>query len=103
MSNIKATVFGASGFLGTYVVNRLGKCGSAVLCPHRGDEVYQRHLKIMGDLGAIQHYQMSIRNVDEIERAVAGSNVVINLMGIQSETRCVRLRASVLHLVPLTC
>jgi len=86
VSGIKATVFGASGFLGTYVVNQLGKCGSHVLCPHRGDEIYLRKLKPMGDLGAINFYQMSIRNAEEIERAVAGSNVVINLMGIGSET-----------------
>jgi len=86
VSGIKATVFGASGFLGSYVVNRLGKIGSFVLCPYRGDELYLRKLKPMGDLGQINFYPMSIRNAAEIERAVAGSNVVINLMGIHAET-----------------
>jgi len=86
INGIKATVFGASGFLGTYVVNRLGKIGSQVLCPHRTDDIYMRKLKLMGDLGAIDFHQMSIRDANEIERVVAGSNVVINLMGVGSET-----------------
>jgi len=86
VSNIKATVFGASGFLGTYVVNRLGKIGSSITIPYRGDEIYLRKLKPMADLGQINMYPMSIRNVDEIEQAVAGSNVVINLLGIHLET-----------------
>ena len=87
VSGIKATVFGASGFLGQYVVNRLGKIGSSVVVPFRGDELWVRKMKPMGDLGQINLYPMSIRNVEEIETAVAGSNVVINLLGSHLETR----------------
>ena len=90
VSGIKATVFGASGFLGPYVVNRLGKIGSSITIPYRGDEIYLRKLKPMADLGQINMYPMSIRNVDEIEQAVAGSNVVINMLGIHLETRRAR-------------
>jgi NADH dehydrogenase (ubiquinone) 1 alpha subcomplex subunit 9 len=86
VSNVTATVFGANGFLGRYVVNRIGKKGSRVLCPFRGDEMWNRHLKPMGDLGAINFYNMSIRKVEDIEAAVAGSNVVINLLGKHVET-----------------
>jgi len=86
VSNIKATVFGASGFLGPYVMNRLGKIGSSIVVPYRGDELYLRKLKPMADLGQINLYPMSIRKAEEIEQAVAGSNVVINLMGIHLET-----------------
>ena len=43
--------------------------------------------KPMGDLGVINPMAMSIRNLDEIETAVAGSNVVINLLGKHFETR----------------
>ena len=75
------------GFIGRYVVNRLGKMGCRVVVPYRGDELHVRHLKPMGDLGVINPMAMSIRNLDEIETAVAGSNVVINLLGKHFETR----------------
>lgn len=50
-SGVVATVFGATGFVGRYVVNRLGKMGSQVVVPYRGDEHDHRHLRLMGDLG----------------------------------------------------
>ena len=81
VSGITATIFGASGFLGKYVVNKFGRIGSKCILPHRGDEVDVRHLKLAGDLGVIHAYESTIRSVDEIERAVAGSNVVVNLIG----------------------
>ena len=40
VSGIKATVFGGSGFLGSFVINRLGKIGSSVIVPYRGDELH---------------------------------------------------------------
>jgi|EP00908_Phaeocystis_cordata_P014247 NADH dehydrogenase (ubiquinone) 1 alpha subcomplex subunit 9 len=86
VSGATVTVFGAAGFIGRYVVNRLGKMGCRVVVPYRGDELHVRHLKPMGDLGVINPMAMSIRNLDEIETAVAGSNVVINLLGKHFET-----------------
>ena len=88
VSGIKSTVFGGSGFLGSFVINRLGKIGSSVIVPYRGDELHVRRLKVMGDLGQINPYQMSIRKAEEIQTAVAGSNVVINLLGSHLETMC---------------
>jgi len=41
----------------------------------------------MGDLGQLNLHRMSIRNISEIEEAVSGSNLVINLLGKQNETR----------------
>ena len=81
------TVFGATGFLGRYVCSRLGAMGARMLIPYRGDEIYTRHLRPMADLGGINFYDMSIRRVDEIEKAVAGSNIVVNLLGKHLETR----------------
>lgn len=84
---VTATVFGAYGFIGRYVVNRLARGGARVVVPYRGDDYEVKHLKVMGDLGQIVPYEMSIRNYDEIERAVASSNVVINMLGKPFETR----------------
>ena len=52
-SGIVATVFGATGFIGRYVVNRLGRMGSQVIVPYRGDEHDYRHLRLTGDLGQV--------------------------------------------------
>lgn len=46
------TVFGCTGFLGRYLVSKLGRAGTQVIVPYR-DEDSKRHLKIMGDLGQI--------------------------------------------------
>ena len=86
VSGITATVFGSTGFLGKYVVNRLGKCGTRCILPHREDEIGVRHLKLAGDLGAINPVEMSIRSLADIEDAVADSNVVVNLVGKHIET-----------------
>lgn len=51
VSGVTATVFGATGFLGRYVVNALAKLGSQVVVPFRCDELDMMHLKQMGDLG----------------------------------------------------
>lgn len=47
-----ATVFGCTGFLGRYLVDRLAQKGTQVVVPYR-DEDEKRHLKVMGDLGQI--------------------------------------------------
>jgi len=86
-SGITATVFGAYGFIGRYVVNRLARAGARVVVPYRGDDYDVKHLKPMGDLGQIVAYDMSIRKYDELETAIAGSNVVINMLGKPFETR----------------
>lgn len=51
ISGITATVFGASGFLGRYVVNALARQGTQCVLPHRCDDLDVQHLKQMGDLG----------------------------------------------------
>ena len=53
VSGVTATVFGATGFLGRYVVNALAKRGSQVVIPYRCDELEMMHLKQMGDLGQV--------------------------------------------------
>jgi hypothetical protein len=75
-SGIVATVFGATGQLGRYVVNHLGRCGSQVIVPYRGDDNSFRHLKVMGDLGQIVPLKWDPRNLKSVERA---GNVWIRL------------------------
>lgn len=46
VSGVTATVFGCAGFLGRYVVNKLGRVGTQVIVPYRRlDEDSVRHLK----------------------------------------------------------
>lgn len=86
VSGIAATVFGSTGFLGRYVTNHLGRIGSQVTVPYRGDELHSRHLKVMGDLGQIVPVPFELRDEDSVRDVIRGSNVVINLMGKHHET-----------------
>ncbi|KAH0521173.1 NADH dehydrogenase [ubiquinone] 1 alpha subcomplex subunit 9, mitochondrial [Microtus ochrogaster] len=87
VSGVVATVFGATGFLGRYVVNALGRMGSQVIIPYRCDIYDTMHLRPMGDLGQLIFLEWDARDKDSIRRAVQHSNVVINLIGRDWETR----------------
>nr|GMD17222.1 NADH dehydrogenase [ubiquinone] 1 alpha subcomplex subunit 9, mitochondrial [Ipomoea batatas] len=87
VSGIVATVFGATGFLGRYLVQQLAKMGSQVLVPFRGSEDCHRHLKLMGDLGQIVPMKYNPRDENSIKAVMAKANVVINLIGRDYETR----------------
>uniref|UniRef100_A0ACB8EB86 39kDa subunit of ndufa9, NADH:ubiquinone oxidoreductase n=1 Tax=Sphaerodactylus townsendi TaxID=933632 RepID=A0ACB8EB86_9SAUR len=87
VSGIVATVFGATGFLGRYVVGRLGRIGSQVIIPYRCDPYDMMYLRPMGDLGQILFMEWDSRDKDSIRRAIEHSNVVINLVGREWETR----------------
>ncbi|KAJ1397872.1 NmrA-like domain [Sesbania bispinosa] len=87
VSGIVATVFGATGFLGRYVVQQLAKMGSQVLIPFRGSEDCHRHLKLMGDLGQIVPMKYNPRDESSVKAVMARANVVINLIGRDYETR----------------
>ncbi|XP_061532333.1 NADH dehydrogenase [ubiquinone] 1 alpha subcomplex subunit 9, mitochondrial [Phycodurus eques] len=86
-SGIAATVFGATGFLGRYVVSRLGRIGSQIIIPHRCDQYDTMYFKPMGDLGQIIFMEWDAKNKDSIKRALEHSNVVINLVGKEWETK----------------
>nr|XP_021524810.1 NADH dehydrogenase [ubiquinone] 1 alpha subcomplex subunit 9, mitochondrial [Aotus nancymaae] len=87
VSGVVATVFGATGFLGRYVVNHLGRMGSQVVIPYRCDKYDTMHLRPMGDLGQLLFMEWDSRDRDSIRRAVQHSNVVINLIGRDWETK----------------
>ncbi|KAA0156691.1 hypothetical protein FNF27_01168 [Cafeteria roenbergensis] len=91
-TGIRATVFGAYGFLGKYVVSLLAGEGTQCMIPFRGDDMEWRHLRVCGDYGMVTPVPFSPRDEDSMMRATEGSDVVINLMGKDWET---------MHYVPL--
>mmetsp|Transcript_24733 Transcript_24733/g.41825 ORF Transcript_24733/g.41825 Transcript_24733/m.41825 type:complete len:378 (-) Transcript_24733:283-1416(-) len=90
-SGITATVFGGTGFLGRYVIGQLGQRGSLVYIPYRGCEMEVRHLNQMFDHGQVGMMPYSPRDEASIYEAVKNSDLVINLIGKDYETK---------HLVP---
>ncbi|XP_040201068.1 NADH dehydrogenase [ubiquinone] 1 alpha subcomplex subunit 9, mitochondrial [Rana temporaria] len=87
VSGVVATVFGATGFLGRYVVNRLGRIGSQIVIPYRCDHYDIMYLRPMGDLGQIQFLEWNPRDKESTLQALQCSDVVINLVGREWETR----------------
>ncbi|XP_044255432.1 NADH dehydrogenase [ubiquinone] 1 alpha subcomplex subunit 9, mitochondrial [Tribolium madens] len=86
-NGIVATVFGCGGFIGRYVCNRLGKTGSQLILPYRGDPYDVMRLKVCGDLGQVYFHPFDLRDEESIEKVCRYSNVVINLIGRDWETR----------------
>ncbi|XP_012224752.1 NADH dehydrogenase [ubiquinone] 1 alpha subcomplex subunit 9, mitochondrial [Linepithema humile] len=81
------TVFGATGFLGRYVCNRLGKIGTQLILPYRGDMYSCLPLKLCGDLGQVLFHPFHLRDEESIRKCIKYSNVVINLIGCDWETK----------------
>jgi len=81
-----ATVFGATGALGRYIVNRLARQGCTVVVPFR-EEMAKRHLKVTGDLGRVVFIEYDLRNTASIEESVRHSDVVYNLVGRNYPTK----------------
>lgn len=78
------TVFGGAGFLGRYVVRALVRKGARVrvVC-RRPDEALR--CKPMGDVGQVVPVAANIRDDASVTAAIAGSDAVINLIGILFE------------------
>ena len=75
------TVFGGSGFLGRHVVRALARRGYRVRAAVRRPDL-AGHLQPLGAVGQIHAVQANIPNRASIDRAVAGADIVINLVGI---------------------
>lgn len=74
------TIFGGSGFVGRHVVRALAKRGYRCVVAVRRPDL-AGHLQPLGDLGQIRAIQANVRVRWSVDRAVKGSDVVINLTG----------------------
>jgi NADH dehydrogenase len=84
LRNQLVTVFGGSGFIGRYVVQKLAQQGARVrVAIRRPDEGL--FLKPMGAVGQIDIVQANIRMPRSVQQAVQGSDAVINCVGILFE------------------
>ena len=79
------TVFGGSGFIGRHVVRALAKRGYRVRAAVRRPDL-ANFLQPLGGVGQIHAVQANVRNRASIDRAVAGSDAVVNLVGILYES-----------------
>ena len=78
------TVFGGSGFLGRHVVRRLCQEGSIVRVVGRDPE-RAMFLKPFGDVGQVVPWAADVADKSTVERALAGADAAINLVGILFE------------------
>jgi len=79
-----ATIFGGSGFIGRYIVQRLARRGWILkIAVRRPDEAL--FLKTLGDVGQITPVAANVRNERSVAAAVAGAHCVINLVAILFE------------------
>lgn len=81
----RITVVGASGFIGRYVVKRLAGEGAVICacCRHAREAGY---LRPMGDVGQVATFDVDITDERGIAAIVAGSDAVVNAVGILYES-----------------
>ena len=75
------TIFGGGGFLGRYAVQALHRAGVRVRIAQT-DPGQAFFLKPLGGLGQTQFVRADVRKPDQVAAAVAGSDAVVNLVGV---------------------
>lgn len=83
MKNKLVTLVGGGGFLGRYVAQELLQAGARVRIAQRNPRA-AFFLKPLGGLGQTQFVSVDIRKPESVRRALAGSDAVVNLVGILS-------------------
>jgi uncharacterized protein YbjT (DUF2867 family) len=81
MKNQLVTLFGGGGFVGRYVAQELLKAGARVRIAQR-DPRQALYLRTQGGLGQTQFVAADLSRPETLARAVAGSDAVVNLVGI---------------------
>lgn len=84
MTIARVTVFGGSGFLGRYIVQRLARQGAIVRVAVRDTEA-ARFLQPMGDVGQIVPIRADLRDEGSIARAVEGVDAAVNAVSLYIE------------------
>ncbi len=85
MENYVVTIFGGSGFIGRHLVRKLITKGAIVRVAVRDPED-ARYLMTMGNVGQVVPIAANVRDEASIRAAVNGAKVVVNLVGILSES-----------------
>ena len=75
------TLFGGGGFLGRYAVQALARTGARLRIVQR-DPRRAFFLKPLAAVGQIQFVAADIRDTDRVRAAAAGSDAVVNLVGV---------------------
>ncbi len=77
---MRVTVFGASGFLGRYVVEDLADRDAVINAAVRRVDA-AKFLRPLGDVGQVTPIACPIQNDQAVAAAVAGADTVVNLVG----------------------
>lgn len=77
----QVTVFGGSGFLGRYVVQRLARGGDRVAVAVRRTEAAQ-FLRMFGDVGQVMPVPCDVTLPASVAAALQGADAAVNLVGI---------------------
>src|SRR5688572_9253786 len=91
-ANKVVTIFGGSGFVGTQIVQVLARKGYRIRVAVRRPDL-AGHVRPLGGVGQVMPIQANVRNAASVARAVAGADIVINLVGIGYERGPQRFRA----------
>ncbi len=81
MEQQRVTVFGGSGFIGRYVVERLADQGAVVTVAVRDPEK-AKFLRPLGQVGQVTPIAVNVRDAAAVAGAVDGADAVVNLVGI---------------------
>jgi NADH dehydrogenase len=84
MKNKIITIFGGSGFVGSYIVKELAKTGAYIKIVSRNPEK-AAFLKTAGEVGQIYLQSADVNDPDSLTKAIKNSDIVINLVGILFE------------------
>jgi len=87
VSGVRASLFGATGFLGRYVCSEMGKVGTRVRVGNRGSDDETRHLKVSFDHGQFHAPFYSPRDQASVEDVVGRGTVTVNMVGKYYETK----------------
>ena len=80
------TLFGGSGFVGRHLVQRLAKTGAVITLVTRSAERV-KYLRPLGTVGQIVPLVVSVQDRVGLRQAIAGAEVVINLLGTLNPRR----------------